>query len=166
MPYCDSFDLSVYYSIVIIISQVAQLYIIIMGNGATGILFIDYFFKFIANAKCIITSDVAMIENKTYYPKETVDRALESINFRKKPRQGSRYGSTKSLDQLAQPEKLGPPMLELQRSVSFSEAENLKEEEENLDSLPIEIKAKPQYIVLVSRRSESGTEDDFTLEEV
>ena len=123
-----------------------------------------------AGARCIITSDVAMIGNKTYELKATVDRALTSLCLRSKSKLGSRCNSSKSLDFLSEmPTPPTQPYFGLQRSVSSGEY-SLGDEEES-PPFPVK-KAKTPFIVLVSTLSRDegevpwNAECYFRLEEV
>lgn len=122
-----------------------------------------------ANARCIITSDVAVIGKNTYQLKSTVDRALTSLRLRSKSKLGSRCTSTRSLDHSR---TLAPPTLKFERSISSGEYSPGDEEDQES---PVHVKkSKSPFIVLMSTRSEDrgqskvpwNEECDFKLEEV
>ena len=107
-----------------------------------------------------------MIGDKKYTLKRNVDRAWSSISLRLKPSPGSKYGSTKSLNRICEPDKLSlPPPYELQRSLSSGATSSECEEELSIDRKP-----KPQFVVLVSRSDSTEIDwddgKDFILEQV
>ena len=125
----------------------------------------------LANATCVITSDVAWIGDKPYYLKKNVNKALSSISLRSKSNIGSRCASIRSLDKFSQPDNLSISATELQQTLP-SETGILRVKDGS-SSLPIDVKrSKSQFIVLVSKYGKEVDdakwidEQDFNLQEV
>lgn len=125
----------------------------------------------LANPKCIITADVAVIGKKKYLLKSNIDKALSGIIQKEsmKSRVGSKSGSVKSLNLI--PEKSEKQdKVSFQRSLSYDTSESDLEVKEKIP----EEKTKLQYVVLMATRSEVqdsadvpwNDDCDFKLEEV
>lgn len=131
-------------------------------------------FFVLANPKCIITADVAMIGKKKYLLKSNIDKALSGIIQKEsmKSRVGSKSGSVKSLNLMPEKsEKQNEDEVLFQRSLSYDTSESDLEVKEKIP----EEKTKSQYVVLMATyRSEVqdsadvpwNDDCDFKLEEV